>query len=644
MITVLRSYFKRGSQVVLWIIILTFVVGLMPLAFRQVSNAARWAIRVNGQDIAYQEYLLEYERWKERLAMIRAQFGEYADLLLARNGIESPQGQAAQSLIKQELINQFADRIGVRLSSEFVAEKLSDPSFVTQSLGDLIPRQLVDPVAGIDQAMLKRYLKHFNLSIDMFERIIEKMLIEQFVGDVFKSAVYIPRFDREQHYILQHAKRKFSVLTLPIKPFLDAENNRELAADQIQHFYDTNKQQYTVPEKRTGMKWEFDPTLYAIEVSSKQIETYYENNKVKQFIDTPARVQVRRILFAVTTETDIPTALDQAERTRAELLNNKASFAQVAARLSDDKQTAANGGLMEPFSRGAYEIAFDRAAFLLKEDGDISEVIRTEQGYEIAQRVQKTPQTFKSLVSVRDEINKKLLDQAFRTQVTADMKKVIGSKESLAALIKKHGGHPQAIEHMELDDTLVAQQIFKLQPGEATFFVDGDKGIALQLDTIQERYIPTLDSIKDTVIHNMRQERAKKALSSKLDEAKQAIRTGSLSEFRKQFDGDIFKTNWIEPHNEQDIAALKEMELPVSKMVSMEKVGSLLSTLKDDRGQVISLEQLDVPKNEESSAVSVQEKQAFDEQRMRLYMQGFVASLRRNATIETNESIITLES
>ena len=82
MITVIRRYFKSGSQVVLWIIIGAFVVGLLPVALRQISSSGPWAIRVNGQDIGYRSFMQEVEKQRQRIMAFRMQYGEYADWLL----------------------------------------------------------------------------------------------------------------------------------------------------------------------------------------------------------------------------------------------------------------------------------------------------------------------------------------------------------------------------------------------------------------------------------------------------------------------------------------------------------------------------------------------------------------------------------
>ncbi len=568
MITVVRNYFKKSSKVVLWVIISAFLIGLLPVAFRGLSDSNVWVLRVDGQEVGEQEYRLEWERAREQVLAFKKQFGDLAEFSMI-----TPQFLALQSLKKQELLNQFADKIGAYLSPEFVIQKLSDPMYVMQNLRDVIPPQLVDPVTGIDQVMLKQYLQRFKLSIDMFERIIERTLTDQFVIETVASTFYLPRFDVRQRYGAQYAKKQFSILEIPLQSFLQQEKKQTVTSEALKAFYDAQNQRYWVPEKRSGMMWEFDAKTYDISVANNQIEQYYENNKVKLFIDKPTKVQVRRILFAETNDIPWDVARAKALKTKDEIVNNPSQFAEIAKRFSEDEQTARNGGMMEPFVRGTYKVAFERPAFLLKEDGDVSEVIQTEKGFEILQRVSKTPPTFKSFASVKQEIKDTLVQQEFRRAFTSDMKKVIDNQETLAEFIRKKGGSPQELTRVLLDDTPVTNYLFKLQPGQRTFFVNDQKGVALQLDKEERRYLPDLDTIKDTVTQDLQEQRAQQMLEETVEKARSLAQTKSFQELKKEFNADVSQTDWIDPALNDAAESLKKKGVPVGQMLKMEKKG-----------------------------------------------------------------------
>ncbi|HEX7583829.1 MAG TPA: peptidylprolyl isomerase [Prolixibacteraceae bacterium] len=65
-----------------------------------------------------------------------------------------------------------------------------------------------------------------------------------------------------------------------------------------------------------------------------------------------------------------------------------ADFAELAKKYSDDKQSATNGGEMKAFTSANMVPSFAEAAFALKNDGDISPVIRTPYGWHIIKRLE----------------------------------------------------------------------------------------------------------------------------------------------------------------------------------------------------------------------------------------------------------------
>ncbi len=644
MITVLRDYFKRGSQVILWVIISAFVVGLMPMAFRQVTGSSMWAVRVNGQEIGYQEFLMEQERQRERIMAFREQYGEYADWLLSLMGATDQKALAARALIRQELVNQFADKLGIHMSTDSVAKKMSDPTYVIQELGEVIPPQIVDPITGINPGMLRRYLKHFGLSTDLFERQIERVLLDKLIMEFAASTLYVPLFDVKQKYQSEHAKKSFSLLSISLKDLIKKEKDNSVSDSDLKKYYDEQNSQfkkYWVPEKRSGIQWTFDPKAYNIAISDSDIEDYYQNNKLKKFIEKPSMVQVRRIVIAIPDATQYAAMQAKAARIKDEILQDPSQFKVIAQRVSDDKETAQNGGLVEPFSRGSHEQVFDRAAFLLSEDGAVSDVIETSKGLEILQRIKKTPQVFKVLSSVKNVIGDTLKQQQFSKKFAGAIKMVIDDEQSLAKFIADKGGKPKELKKVTSEGSA---QLFKLKEGEKTFFVDGSEGIAIKLDKIHEPYLPSLEVIKSTVLDDYYEDNAKKKLQEKLKQAKKAMETTPLKDLQKLFDAEFIQTGWLDPANEQEVEKLKNKGLPTTEMLQMEKIGSVLTHADEQQGfvgRLDEIEPLDAQKFAEKQAATVH---SLEQERTQQYLEGFIASLHRNAKIETNESVITLQS
>ena len=68
-----------------------------------------------------------------------------------------------------------------------------------------------------------------------------------------------------------------------------------------------------------------------------------------------------------------------------------ADFAELARKYSDDKQSSTDGGVINWFTPNNMVPSFAEASFALKNDGDISPVIRTPFGWHIIKRIERRP-------------------------------------------------------------------------------------------------------------------------------------------------------------------------------------------------------------------------------------------------------------
>lgn len=99
-------------------------------------------------------------------------------------------------------------------------------------------------------------------------------------------------------------------------------------------------------------------------------------------------------------------------------------FEDLAAKFSDDKGSAKNGGALPPFGTGRMVPEFEKAAFALMKDGDYSAPVKTSYGWHIIKRLEKKP--VPNLEEKRNEL---------KTQVARDSRAEI-SKNSMITRIK----------------------------------------------------------------------------------------------------------------------------------------------------------------------------------------------------------------
>ena len=108
-------------------------------------------------------------------------------------------------------------------------------------------------------------------------------------------------------------------------------------------------------------------------------ETYMLN---KQKYQKPEQVSAAHILFDPAKHGGNEGAFELAKETRAKLLAG-ANFAKLAAEVSDDPTAKTNGGELGWFPANKMDPAFSRAAFALKNPGDLSEPVQSTFGWHI---------------------------------------------------------------------------------------------------------------------------------------------------------------------------------------------------------------------------------------------------------------------
>lgn len=130
---------------------------------------------------------------------------------------------------------------------------------------------------------------------------------------------------------------------------------------------------------------DLDSVKKSIVISESDLKTYFEQNAAR-LSGTEER---RASHILINAPKDAPQSeRDKAKARAQELLTqvkkNPGTFAEVARKNSQDTGSAAKGGDLDFFARGAMVKPFEDAAFALKK-GDISDVVASDFGYHIIQ-------------------------------------------------------------------------------------------------------------------------------------------------------------------------------------------------------------------------------------------------------------------
>ena len=110
------------------------------------------------------------------------------------------------------------------------------------------------------------------------------------------------------------------------------------------------------------------------------------------------------------------------------LLQNGADFNDLAQKFSDDRNTAPNGGELNWFGTGRMIPEFAEAAFALKNNGDISEPVRTRVGWHIIKKIDQ--RDIRPYEEQKEELLKK---------VTNSNRSLSGKEATIKRLKKENG-------------------------------------------------------------------------------------------------------------------------------------------------------------------------------------------------------------
>lgn len=641
----LRGHSYRFVVIIATIgIIISFA---LPPVIKQMGRDAEWVISVNGAEISEKIFRYRVSQQQEFLVNFRQQYGPYADMLLESMGVgRDPQQLAFNILVKESLLLQSANALGIHVHPQEFGEKLTNPQFVQQDLAGIIPPYFVAQDGSFNEKVLRRYLQRIGVTVGQFETSVFDAISRRMVSQLAFTTAHIPLFDIRQKYIADFVPKKFTIATFSLDTFIKKAKEESISNDQIQEFFDIHNSRsgrYVVPEKRSGIMWTFDPASYGFKISEKEIETYYEDHKSKDYVAEPTKIQVRRIVLRVSDESRVQEVEQRAYEIYQKVTQG-ASFEAVAKEVSEDTATAKHGGLVPAFSRGEQNPALERVAFLLKDDGEISPVFRSNDGFEIIQRVSKKMRIFKPLSSVSGAIKTQLMKDRFRHQFMVDMKLLVDKRgdldDHLASFVAQQSGKKKNISLMSNDESQLAHALFGINTVKGLeFYIDGDYGVAVQLLSIEPKYTPALADLKSIVLNDMYEDRALQQLKQDLASL---VESKADSESLQKAGAKLEKTGWITAESSKELKELEGRGISSKKILQLETEGSAFYEISDRKGFVITLSEKGEFDAEKFAIESPKIRRALEAERAAIVLEGFIASLYRTATIKTNESVLNL--
>jgi peptidyl-prolyl cis-trans isomerase SurA len=223
---------------------------------------------------------------------------------------------------------------------------------------------------------------------------------------------------------------------------------------------------FTLPYFLENIIYSVSPGNYSQEIRSKSGYHIFKNIQERAAV---GKIRVQQILLA------FPPGAEEAERSAIknridslyELLKNGADFSGLATAFSNDYVSAIAGGNVPALGVGQYEPVFEKTAFSLEKDGDISRPFLTSHGYHIVKRISRLP-------VIKDSNDRNNMNELKNAVNVAE--RTAASQKNLVEKIKKQAGYKS---FPYKDDGLKTYTDSLLQAGQPGNEVQADKNFPL---------------------------------------------------------------------------------------------------------------------------------------------------------------------
>jgi peptidyl-prolyl cis-trans isomerase D len=434
--------------------------------------------------------------------------------------------QALDQLVDEKMLSLEADRMGLRVSDEEHADFLKK----------LVPTAFTgDTFIGMDRYTAEVQAR-FQMSVPEFETEVKNALLQQKFQQLVTDGVMASDDEIRAEFLRENEKVKLDYVL--IKP-ADLQSKVEVSDADIAAYFDKNKAQYVVPERRT-----VDYAMLSLAqlrqrspVTEDDEKLYYQSHIDQYKLED--RAHVAHILFKTVGMTDAEAA---EVKKKAEDVLNKAkhggNFADLAKQNSEDT-TKDKGGDLGWIVRGQTVPEFEAAAFSLPK-GSISDLVKTQYGFHIIQVIDRESARTQTLDEVKASIVNQLqqekaeqVGESVSTQIADEIRR--GGRVPLDDLAKKFNMTTGEAKLVEANQPLpelgnapgLMDSIFHQRAGDVGAPIHTDLGyVVLSVKDIQPSHPATLAEVHDRVAGDFKHEKAVELAKSRADDLAKRVKSG----------------------------------------------------------------------------------------------------------------------
>ena len=435
-------------------------------------------------------------------------------------------------LINEHLVAIGAERAGIRLGDRQLAERImSEPAF---QVDGRFSRERYEQVArgmGLSPAGLDERLRR-----DFHEG--------QYRGAIVDTA-FVPKSTLESFIRLSEQSRDVSVVNLTPDQYLARV---KVTPEQVKAYYDGHKAEFTTPEqvKVDYIELSTDALAAQAAASPEDVKRIYEEELKTGKWGEPEERRASHVLVMLkpgATDADKKAARAKAEAIAAQVRKNPKSFAEVAKKESQDPGSAARGGDLGFFRRGAMVKPFEDAVFKAKK-GEIVGPVESDFGFHVIEVTDVKPAKVKTLAEASPEIEATLKKQAasrkmaesaenFSNIVYEQPESLKPAAESLKLPVqhsdwirKGQPANPPYLSSPKLEAEIFSDNSIKAKRNTSAVEVAPNVLVAAHVVEHKPAELKPLDTVKADIEHRLQRDQALKLAATDGEAKLKELRAG----------------------------------------------------------------------------------------------------------------------
>lgn len=397
------DYVRKHNKIMMVVLFLVIIPSFVLVGidgYNRFLARDRAVARVGGSDITRGEWDAAHRQEVERLRQMMP--GIDAKLL------DSDQARYAtlERLVRERVLTEAAQAAHLDASDARLARELQSIPAIAE---------LRRPDGSLDMERYRQLLGRQGMSPEMFESSVRRELAARQVQAGVMQTAFVTAVPADLAMAAIHEQREVQLARFTPANYAARIQPTEA---ELEAFYQANQSLFQASEQASieYIVLDIDALRKTIKLNEADVRSYYEQNLAR--LSGPQERRASHILIAAAK--DAPAAERQKARERAQQLLAEVRkaperFAELARKHSQDPGSAAKGGDLDFFARGAMVKPFEDAVFAMNK-GDISDVVESDFGFHIIKLTDiKTPKQ-KSFAELRASLEAELLTQQARAR------------------------------------------------------------------------------------------------------------------------------------------------------------------------------------------------------------------------------------